>query len=81
MMNWTYRVSRDRTSNKRARTQVKKIKNRGKSLKKVMGKPQNRKKSNKINMNNNISKMMKLMLKIRRRNHKKIIKNSMNKSL
>lgn len=46
-----------------------------------MGKPQNRKKSNKINMNNNISKMMKLMLKIRRRNHKKIIKNSMNKNL
>ena len=46
-----------------------------------MGKPQNRKKSNKINMNNNISKMMKLKLKIRRRKHKKIIKNSMNKSL
>ena len=58
-----------------------------------MEKSQNRKKSKKINTNNNISKMMKLMGKITTRNHKRIITsktlnkttnryiNSMNKNL
>ncbi len=58
-----------------------------------MEKSQNRKKSKKINTNNNISKMMKLMGKITTRNHKRIItsktlnkiknrdKNNMNKNL